>query len=82
MSNDIHDQLMKAVLDYLAASEYFEQRPSEARKRLARRELRKLIRLAKARQEEIRTEYKDVLESHRKNDRWQIHRKHPKPNSQ
>jgi len=77
MSNDIHDQLMKAVLDYLAASEYFEQRPSEFRKRLARRELRKLIRLAKARQEEIRTQYKDVLEGHRKNHKWQVHRKNP-----
>jgi hypothetical protein len=77
MSEDIHDQLMKAVLDYLAASEFFEQRPSEARKRLARRELRKLIRLAKARQEEIRTQYKDVLEGHRKNHKWQVHRKNP-----
>lgn len=77
MNSDTHDQLMKAVLDYLAASEFFEQRPSEARKRMARRELRKLIRLAKARQEEIRTQYKDVLESHRKNHKWQVHRKHP-----
>lgn len=77
MTDDIHDQLMKAVLDYLAASEFFEQRPSEARKRLARRELRKLIGLARARQDEIRTQYKDVLESHRKNDKWQVHRKNP-----
>lgn len=77
MTEDIHDQLMKAVLDYLAASEFFEQRPSEARKRLTRRELRKLIRLARARQEEIRTQYKDVLETHRKNHKWQVHRKHP-----
>lgn len=77
MTEDIHDQLMKAVLDYLAASEFFEQRPSEARKRLARRELRKLIGLARARQDEIRTQYKDVLETHRKNDKWQVHRKNP-----
>lgn len=77
MTDDIHDQLMKAVLDYLAASEFFEQRPSEARKRLARRELRKLIGLARARQDEIRTQYKDVLEGHRKNDKWQVHRKNP-----
>lgn len=77
MNSDTHDQLMKAVLDYLAASEYFEQRPSEARKRLARRELRKLIKIARARQEEIRTQYKDVLESHRKSNRWQVHRKNP-----
>lgn len=77
MTDDIHDQLMKAVLDYLAASELFEQRPSESKKRLARRELRKLIGLARARQDEIRTQYKDVLETHRKNDKWQVHRKNP-----
>jgi hypothetical protein len=77
MTEDIHDQLMKAVLDYLAASEFFEQRPSEARKRMARRELRKLIKLARARQDEIRTQYKDVLEDHRKNHKWQVHRKNP-----
>lgn len=77
MTDDIHDQLMKAVLDYLAASELFEQRPSESKKRLARRELRKLIKVARARQDEIRTQYKDVLEGHRKNDKWQVHRKNP-----
>lgn len=75
--DDIHDQLMKAVLDYLDASEYFEQRPSEARKRAVRRELRKLIRLAKDRQEEIRSHYKEVLKDHRQNQKWQVLRKNP-----
>lgn len=75
--DDTHDKMMVAVLDYLAASELFEQRPSEATKRAARRELRKLVRLAKARQEEIKTKYKDVLEGYRKNQKWQKHRKNP-----
>lgn len=75
--DDIHDQLMVAVLDYLAASELFERRPSEATKRTARRELRQVVRLAQKRQREIKTKYKDVLEGYRKNHKWQSHRKNP-----
>lgn len=77
MTDDTHDEMMKAVFDYLAASELFEQRPSEATKRQARRELRRLVTLAKARQTEIKVKYKNVLEGYRKNHKWQSHRKNP-----
>ena len=74
---DTHDKLMKAFLEYFAASEVFETRPSEATKRTARRELRKVIRLAKARQEEIAEKYDEVLRGYRENQKWQTNRKHP-----
>lgn len=77
MTDDTHDELVKTYLEYFKANEKFEQGPSEATKRTARRELRKLITLAKARQEEIAKKYEIVLKGHRENHKWQAARKHP-----
>ena len=52
MTDDTHDKLVQTYLEYFKANEKFEQSPSEANKRTARRQLRKLITLAKTRQED------------------------------
>lgn len=77
MTDDTHDELVKTYLEYFKANEKFEQSPSEATKRSARRELRKLITLAKARQLEIAKKYEEVLRGYRENQKWQTNRKHP-----
>ena len=77
MTDDTHDELVKTYLEYFKANEKFEQSPSEATKRSARRELRKLITLAKARQLEIAKKYQEVLRGYRENQKWQTNRKHP-----
>jgi hypothetical protein len=77
MTDDTHDELAKAYFEYFKANEKFEQSPSEATKRTARRELRNLIKLAKARQEEVAKKYEEVLRGYRENQKWQTNRKHP-----
>jgi len=77
MNNDTHDELMQTVLSYLKASEEFERRPSERLKRKTRRELRKLINLAKQRQQEVLDHYQDKLDGLRQDQKWQVHRKNP-----
>jgi acetyl-CoA carboxylase carboxyltransferase component len=72
--NDTHDQLMKAVIDYLNASETFERAPSERSKRSVRRELRAIIALAKTRQYEIRDTYAEVLADIRASGKWDMNR--------
>ena len=71
MTDDTHDKLVQTYLEYFRANEKFEQSPSEANKRTARRELRHLINLAKQRQEEIKNTYNEVLEDIRQNQKWQ-----------
>lgn len=75
--NDTHDQFMKAVLNYLKASEEFERGPSHRTKRNARRELRHLIQLAKHRQQEISDKLEDKLKNLEQDQKWQYRRKHP-----
>ncbi len=77
MTDDTHDKLVQTYLEYFKANEKFEQSPSEANKRTARRQLRKLITLAKTRQEEVAKKYDEVLRVYRENQKWQSHRKHP-----
>ena len=55
--NDTHDELAETFLNYFKASEDFERSPSERTKRTTRRELRKIITLAKKRQEEVKEKY-------------------------
>jgi hypothetical protein len=73
--NDTHDQIMKAVLDYLKSSEEFERKPSHRTKRNARRELRKLIYLAKDRQQEISNKLEEKLKGLEQNQKWQHNKK-------
>ena len=75
--NDTHDQFMKAVLNYLKASEEFERGPSHRTKRNARRELRHLIQLAKHRQQEISDKLEEKLKNLEQDQKWQYRRKHP-----
>lgn len=75
--NDTHDQLMQTVLEYLKASEAFERGPSERTKRTARRELRKLMTLAKQRQDEVKAKYDEVLKDIRASQKWQ-HTRRPR----
>ena len=75
MIDDTHDQFMKAVLNYLKASEEFERGPSHRTKRNARRELRHLIQLAKHRQQEISDKLEKKLTDLEENQKWQYRRK-------
>lgn len=61
IQDDTHDKLLKSVLEYLAINEEFERRPSHRTKRLSRGKLRDVMRLAKARQDEIQAHYNVVL---------------------
>lgn len=63
--DDTHDELVKTYLKYFSVSELFERRPSVRNSRAARRELRKLITLAKQRQDEIRQKHLQHLEDWR-----------------
>ena len=63
--DDTHDELVKTYLKYFSVSELFERRPSVRNSRAARRELRKLITLAKTRQDEIRQKHLQHLEEWR-----------------
>ena len=70
MTDDIHDQIMQTVLDYHRASEEFETRPSFRNTRTIRRELRKLMKLCKQRQDEAQEAFNQRLEEY--------HKKYPK----
>ena len=74
MTDDTHDLIMKTVIEYLNASETFERAPSERSKRSVRRELRKLITLAKTRQDEIKNTYAEVLADIRASGKWDMNR--------
>ena len=70
MTDDTHDQLVKTYLAYFEANEKFEHGPSNRTKRSARRQLRKLMSLAKQRQDEIQNKYTTVLEDIRASGKW------------
>ena len=55
MSNDkdVHDKLVQAYLDYFRENESFLQSPSERKRRLARKHLSEIMKLAKERRAEI-----------------------------
>jgi site-specific recombinase XerC len=74
MSDDTHDKLVKTYLNYFEANEKFERGPSERTKRTARRELRKLITLAKQRQEEVAQTYAEVLADIRASGKWAVNK--------
>ena len=74
MTDDTHDQLMVAVLNYLKESENFERRPSERSKRAVRRELRNITALVKTRHHEVQRKYNDLLEEIRASGKWESNR--------
>ena len=57
MTDDIHDPLTKAYLEYFKANEAFEDRLSHRTHASSRRWLREIRRLAKLRMDEIHSMY-------------------------
>ena len=58
MSDDVHEQLIKAYLEYYKANDAFEDRCSHRTHASSRRWLREIRRLAKLRMEEIHSTFK------------------------
>lgn len=77
MSEEIHNQLVKAFLEYMNASERWETRHSHRSKQTVRREIRQVMALLRERSREIQESYKEVVGDIRKNQKWQKARKHP-----
>jgi arsenate reductase-like glutaredoxin family protein len=58
MSDDTHEQLVKAYLEYFKANEAFEKRVSYRTHHASRRWLREIRRLSKMRMEEIHEKHR------------------------
>ena len=69
--DDTHDKLVKAYLDYFAANEIFMQRPSELKRRVARKHLSEINKLAKQRR-------KEIIDHHVDKSRWNGAGRNPK----
>ena len=63
MTDDTHDKLTKAYLEYFKANEAWEVRKSERTKRSARKWLSEIRRLCSERRVEIIEDYKDKKET-------------------
>ena len=63
MTDDTHDKLTKAYLEYFKANEAWEERKSERTKRSARKWLSEIRRLCSERRVEIIEEYKAKKET-------------------
>jgi len=64
---DTHDKIIKAVLDYFALNEIFQQRPAELKRRKVRKKLGELRDLCKVRRDEIMEEHIRHVQDGRKN---------------
>lgn len=64
IEDDVHDQLVKEYLAYFKANEIFLQRPSEAKRRVVRKHLSQIMKLAKVRRLEIQEIHKQALKKH------------------
>ena len=51
IEDDTHDKLIKAVLDYFALNEEFQQRPAETRRRKVRKKLQEIKQYCKIQQQ-------------------------------
>ena len=65
--DDTHDKLIKAVLEYFALNEIFQQRPAELKRRKVRKKLIELRDLCTVRRNEILDEHIRHIEDGRKN---------------
>ena len=61
IDDDIHDQLVKAYLEYFKANENFEKRLSYRTHRATRKWLREIRRLSKIRGDEIHEKFKTKM---------------------
>ena len=66
-NDDTHDKIIKAVLEYFALNEIFQQRPAELKRRKVRKKLGELRDLCKVRRDEIMEEHIRHIEDGRKN---------------
>lgn len=66
-NDDTHDKIIKAVLEYFALNEIFQQRPAELKRRKVRKKLSELRDLCKVRRDEIMEEHIRHIEDGRKN---------------
>ena len=66
IEDDVHDELVKAYLEYFKANENFEQRVSFRTHRASRRWLREIRRLCKLRAEEIHDKFQTKIEANKK----------------
>lgn len=69
IEDDIHDELVKAYLEYFKASENFENRVSYRTHRASRKWLREIRRLCKLRGEEIHFKFNSKLEANKNSTR-------------
>ena len=65
MTDDTHDLLTKAYMDYFKANENFENRLSYRTHRASRKCLREIRRLSKLRMDEINETFKTKIEAKR-----------------
>jgi|TARA_Y100000389_G_scaffold24362_1_gene21044 hypothetical protein len=63
IDDDIHDELVKAYLEYFKANENFEKRLSFRTHRASRKWLREIRRLSKLRADEIHVKFNSKLEA-------------------
>lgn len=67
IEDDTHDKIIKAVLDYHALNEAFQQRPAELKRRKVRKKLSEIRKLCLTRREEILQEHIRHVQDGRKN---------------
>lgn len=65
--DDTHDKIIKAVLDYFAFNEEFQQRPAELKRRKVRKKLSEIRKLCLKRREEVLQEHIRHVQDGRKN---------------
>ena len=66
IEDDTHDKLIKAVLDYFALNEEFQQRPAETRRRKVRKKLQEIKQYCKIRREEVLQQHIKIVEDGRR----------------
>jgi len=66
IEDDIHDQLVKAYLEYFKENENFEKRVSYRTHRASRKWLREIRRLSKLRMDEIHGKFNSKIEAQKK----------------
>lgn len=66
-NSETHIELAQAYLEYFALNESFMQKPTEMKRRSARKQLKRIIELAKIRQKEILQIHYEKLDGRRNN---------------
>jgi hypothetical protein len=81
IEDDTHDLIIKAVLDYFAFNEEFQQRPAELKRRKVRKKLSEIRKLCLIRREEVLQEHiRHVKDGRAKNNPKEARAANPKNN--